>query len=433
MATFPPEPPFDPDAPIDPPALNVPLPPPEVGEGSPWAPADSENRDRILDWWRAWFRRIFFPWIAAWIAYWADQWQRLADYLNEWISEVDEYISEHAISGYSWRTTQTDLAESGDTTGVVFTNVDQDHRPLVVGDLVSDQSDFERYGIITTVTTPTTATVHTLGQLHGLAGLGWWTTQTPISATGTTDVELPVEPGRVPQVDDLVVDASSALRYGQITVVIDDTHATVTPLGVLRGLAGFGWWTTATPIAHSGTTDVVIASGPDRDPQINDLVVDESSDSAYGEITAVTDPTHVTVAYIGTLQGPAGIADLGSFDFTTPSLAAGAAYQGQMADEPAMVGAFTVSGDKPAWIRVYASEAYMIADEDRPIMTPLNIADDHGCYLDFVGTALELSKTLTPGVQITDLGSGVWLSVTNTDPSDPQAISVHFDYRIFRE
>lgn len=407
--------------PFDPPSLTVPLPPPEVGEGSPWAPADGENRDRILDWWRAWWRRVFFPWLVRFLAY-----------LNAWLLAAENYIKAHAISGYSWRTTTTDLAESGTTTGVAFTNVDQAYRPLVVGDMVSDQSPFERYGIITAVTDPTHATVETLGQLHGVAGHGWWITQTPISATGPTTVTLPAMTDRLPQVNDLVSDTTSALRYGEVTAVVDDTHVTVTPLGQLRGLAGFGWWSTATPIAHTGTTAVVLASGPDREPQINDLVVDESEQSAYGEITVVTDTTHVTVAYIGILQGPAGVADLGAFDFTTPALASESAYQGVMDGQPQMVGAFTVSVDHPAWIRVYASEAYMLADQTREILEPLDISADHGCYLDFVGTLAELSKTLTPGVQLSDLGTGVWISITNTDASTTRPISVHFDYRIFR-
>ncbi len=409
--------------PFDPPSLTVPLPPPEVGEGSPWAPADAENRDRILDWWRAWWRRVFFPWLA-----------RFLQYLNDWLQAAEDYIIAHAISGYSWRTTTTVLDTTvGHATNATFTGVDQTFRPLVVGDLVADQTAAKTYGEITAVIDPTHATVVTLGNLSGLNGHGWWTTTTPISATGTTDVVLPVESDRSPQVGDFVTDQSSALRYGEVTVVIDATHVTVEPLGVLRGLAGFGWWTTTTPITHSGTTNVVLASGPDRLPQVNDLVVDETEEAAYGEVTVVTDATHVTVAYIGTLQGPAGVADLGAFDFTTPPLASEGVYQGQMAGEPQMVGAFTVSGDHPCWIRVYASQAYMLADAERSILTPLNIAADHGCYLDFVGVPDELSKTLTPGVQITDLGLGVWLSVTNTDLADTLPIAVHLDYRVFRE
>lgn len=432
MAEFdPPEPPFVPDAPTPAPTLNVPLPPPEVGFGSPWAPADSENRDRILDWWRMWFRRVFFPWIAAWIAYWWDQWKRLADYLNEWMSAVDEYITLHAVNGHSWWKTTTTIATTG-TTLVEITPYDQ-YRPILIGDLVSDTSEAVSFGQVVVLVDDTHAEVEYIGTLRGLEGLSWWITSTPINASGTTDVVLPSYPGRRPQVHDLVSDESSSLRFGQVTAVTDDTHVTVTPLGTLRGLAGFGWFTTSDAIAHTGTTDVELTSGPARDPQLNDLVVDDTPESAFGEVVAVIDSTHVTVAFVNTLQGPPGIAEDGSFTFTTPSLAAGTAYQGQMADQPQMVGAFTVSGDQPAWIRVYASEAYMTADENRAINTPLNIADDHGCFLDFVGIAPELSKTLTPGVQLCDLGDGVWISITNTDPTTPQIITVHFDYRIFRE
>ena len=98
-----------------------------------------------------------------------------------------------------------------------------------------------------------------------------------------------------------------------------------------------------------------------------------------------------------------------------------------------MVGAFVLDTDWPCWVRVYASEAYLLADVSRLPETPLNIADDHGCYLDFVSIPSELSKTLTPGIMFTDIGAGVWLSIVNLDINDPAAVAVHFDYRIFRE
>ena len=305
-------------------------------------------------------------------------------------------------------------------------------RPLEIGDLVSDQTDAKRYGIITALIDATHATVTPLGILSGLPGHGWWTTATTINAIGQTTVTVAVDITRDPQIGDFVSDESSALRFGQITAVHSPTSVDVTPLGALRGLAGFGWWTTATPIARTGTTNVVLATGPDRLPQINDLVVDETSASGYGEITTVTDSTHVTVTYIGALQGPAGIADLGAFDYIAANLAPGSAYQGQMAGQPAMVGAFTVTVSAAAWVRVYSSQAHMVADQGRGILSPLDISTDHGCYLDFVGTASELVKTLTPGVQITDLGTGVWLSVVNTSAINLESVAVHFDYRTFR-
>jgi hypothetical protein len=451
----PPEPPIEPDAPTPPPELNVPLPPPEVGFGSPWAPADAENRDRILDWWRAWWRRVFFPWIAAWIAYWAAQWARIIAYLNEWLGYAGEYIEDHAVNGHSWWKTETTINRGGET--VVEIVPADEFRPLLVGDLVSDTSIDVAFGQITLVIDATHAIVEYIGDLRGLTGLSWWTTETPINASGTTDVILPSYPGRHPQIGDLVSDNSSSLRFGQVIAVTDDTHVTVTPLGVLRGLAGFGWYTTDDDIAHTGTTDVVLLSGPPRPPQLNDLVVDNSASSAFGEIVAIADDTHVTVAFVNTLQGPQGIqgiqgiqgevgpigpegpqgpdgiASLGVFDVSTGVLAPEGVYQAEMAGQPNMVGSFVIVTDYPAWVRVYASEAYMLADAARDILTPLNIADDHGCYLDFVSISAELSKTLTPGIMFTDIGDGLWLSVQNTDPDDPLDISVHFDYRIFRE
>lgn len=372
MAPFtPPEPPIVPDAPQPPPTLETPLDPPEVGFGSPWAPADAENRDRILDWWRMWWRRVFFPWIAAWVAYWAGQWARIIAYLNEWLAYAGEYIEDHAVNGHSWWKTETVINPLLPTEVVLEFD---EYRPILIGDLVSDTSD--------------------------------------------------------------------DITYGQVTTLVDDTHAIVTPRGKLRGLAGAtgeagrGWWTTATPIALVGTTDVVLGLS-DRDPQLGDLVVDSTASVAYGTITVITDPENVTVTFVGILRGPPGIADVGAFDVTTSELAVngvpGSVYQGLMVGQPNMVGAYFLSVTARAWVRVYASEAYMIADQLRDISTPLNISDDHGCYLDFVGIPGELSKTLTPGIQFTDTGSGLWLSVTNTSLISPAEIGVHFDYRIFRE
>ena len=352
-------PPFVPPEPPEPPTLNVPLPPPEVGFGSPWAPADAENRDRILDWWRAWWRRVFFPWLAAFLAW-----------LQAWLDSAAEYITKHAVNGHSWWHTTTPIDPNAPT--VVEIVPFDEYRPILLGDLVSDQS--------------------------------------------------------------------TNVVYGIVTALVDDTHAEVTALGQLRGprgLVGFGWWATETPIAHTGTTPVVLEVDPTREPQVGDFVVDDSETHSYGQIVAVADPTHVTVQYIGDLQGPPGIAAFGTFDLDTPTLSPygdpGDTYQGVMEGMPQMVGAYVLTIDWPSWIRVYASEAYMIADQDRLPETPLDIADDHGCYLDFVGIPEELTKTLTPGIMFSDIGDGLWLSVKNLDINDPAPVAVHFDYRLFKE
>jgi hypothetical protein len=367
MPFVPPEPPLEPDAPEPSPPLVVPYPPPEVGFGSPWAPADAENRDSILDWWRAWWLRVFFPWLALWVAYWAAQWARIIEYLNTWLNYAGEYIEEHAVAGYSWRRTDDEIVP--DATTLVEIVTDPDIRPLLVGEYVSD----------------TTAEVN----------------------------------------------------YGVIVEVVDDTHANVEWLGSLQGGPGYGWWSTVTEIASVGTTAVVLAATPDREPQVNDLVVSTAESDNYGRIVTVTTPTSVVVEYLGSLRGPPGIADLGSFDLTTPNLEPfgdpGDTYQGQLSPWPQMVGAFVLTTDWPCWVRVYASEAYMLADEARLPTVPLEIADDHGCYLDFVSISSELTKTLTPGIMFTDIGFGVWLSVRNMDVNDPNSVDIHFDYRTFRE
>lgn len=169
MSPFvPPEPPLEPDAPTPPPELNVPLPPPEVGLGSPFVPADAENRDRILDWWRAWWRRVFFPWIASWGGYWSLQWLNVINYLNTWFSAAEEYITENAASGLSWQKTNAPIASSG-STNVEIIPVSPIW-PLRVGDLVSDTTDNSNYGVITSVIDTTHATVLYLGSLRGAPG-----------------------------------------------------------------------------------------------------------------------------------------------------------------------------------------------------------------------------------------------------------------------
>ncbi|MGB5084577.1 MAG: hypothetical protein WBO09_08190 [Methylocystis silviterrae] len=348
--------PFVPPEPPDPPTLAVPLPPPEVGFGSPWVPADAENRDRILDWWRMWWRRVFFPWLAAFLAW-----------LQAWLDAAAEYITLHAVNGHSWWKTDTPIIP--ETTTVVEIIPADEFRPLLIGDPVSD--------------------------------------------------------------------TTREVNYGQIIAVVDATHAEVQWIGSLLGLPGYGWWSTVTEIIPAGTTAVVLTVSADRIPQLNDLVVTTAATSTYGRIITVTDSTHVVVEYLGSLRGAPGIADLGFFDLTTPTLAPygdpGDTYQGQIVPFPQMVGAFVLDTDWPCWVRVYASEAYLLADVSRLPETPLNIADDHGCYLDFVSIPSELSKTLTPGIMFTDIGAGVWLSIVNLDINDPAAVAVHFDYRIFRE
>lgn len=238
MPPFDPPQPPEPVDPPNPPELGVPLPPPEVGFGSPWAPADAENRDRILDWWRAWFRSVFFPWIAMWTKYWNDWRTALLAYLDSWLAYAGDYIEEHAVAGYSWRKTDTALNPTG-TTEVEIIPFDE-LRPILVGDMVSDTSDMTRYGQVTALVDDTHAVVTTLGSLRGIEGLSWWSTVTPIASSGSTPVVLPVDsdPNRRPQVGDLVSDQSDDTNYGRVTIVTDATHVTVTYLGSLRGEVG---------------------------------------------------------------------------------------------------------------------------------------------------------------------------------------------------
>src|ERR1700712_2055666 len=94
MAQINPPTPFDPDAPINPPSMTAPMPAPLVGVATPWAPADSENRDQILNWWRMWFKQIFFVWTADFIGYWQVQWERLSVYLNDALTDQSNQVDE---------------------------------------------------------------------------------------------------------------------------------------------------------------------------------------------------------------------------------------------------------------------------------------------------------------------------------------------------
>lgn len=308
MSDFPP--------PFVPPSLTVPYPPPEVGEGSPWAPVDAENRDRILDWWRAWWRRVFFPWLASFIAG-----------LNTWLADVEAYIIAHAIAGYSLRITSDPINATGTTDVEITVGEDVEFRPLVVGDVVLDQ---------------------------------------------TTDS-----------------------RFGVITAVIDDTHATVQVLGTVKGYPGHGWWLTASTIAHTGTSAVVLTAETDRVVQLNDLVLDESASSAYGIVTAITDATHVTVAFVNTLQGPQGI--------------------------PGDPGP---QGDPGLIQSIVAGDNITVDDTDpaNPIVTGLavvtSIVAGDNIAVDDTDPANPI-VTATAGTGVTSVVAGTNITVDDTDPANP--------------
>lgn len=295
-------PPLTPDPDPSPLSPTIPLNPPMVGEASPFDHVDGQNRDLILEAIRSWIRHPLRDWTTAWqnyLVYWL---ALVSAWLNDFVTAADEYITEHAISGYSWRTTATNINPTGTTT-VTFTGVDTDHRPLIIGDLVSDQSYTKQYGVITSVVDASHAVVQSLGFLSGLNGHSWWPTATTINPATPTVVTLTPEAGRPPQIGDFVFDGSTYITYGKITHVTDDSTVTVTPIGSLRGLSGFGWWTT-TDVITGGA--IVLTPGLGRSPQIGDLALSITGNNTYGRITAVTDDTHVTADYIGELKGATG-------------------------------------------------------------------------------------------------------------------------------
>lgn len=72
---------------------------------------------------------------------------------------------------------------------------------------------------------------------NAITGFSWRTTATPITGSGTTVVTI--DPGTaILRLGDLVVDQTSNSNYGIITTLVDLTHAVVTYLGYLHGIAG---------------------------------------------------------------------------------------------------------------------------------------------------------------------------------------------------
>lgn len=216
---------------------SIPLNPPMVGSVNPFQHVDGNNRDLILEAIRTWIRVSLLPWTTSWQEQ-LTAWEGDAEtQLDAWMVAADAYITAHAISGYSFRPTVTDIAPTG-TTNVVLANVDEGLRPVVVGDLVLDNSPDSNYGIVTVVIDSTHATVAYVGSLRGLPGYSWRITATPIAAEGTTNVLLVVDPIRPFALGDLVLDTAPDGNYGNITALIDATHVTVTYQGSLRGPQG---------------------------------------------------------------------------------------------------------------------------------------------------------------------------------------------------
>jgi hypothetical protein len=238
MADFDPTPP-----PLDLPAVpavlspSIPLNPPMVGSINPFQHVDGNNRDIILEAIRTWVRVSLLPWTTSWQEQLTEWEGDVATQLDAWMVLADDYITAHAISGLSFRSTVTDIAPEG-TTNVVLANVDETLRPVVVGDLVLDNSTDSNYGIVTVVIDDTHATVLYVGSLRGLPGFSWRLTPTPIAPEGTTNVVLSADNIRPFSLGDLVLDTAGDGNFGIVTTLIDATHVTVTYAGSLIGPQG---------------------------------------------------------------------------------------------------------------------------------------------------------------------------------------------------
>jgi len=279
---------------------NLPLNPPMVGTADPWIHVDGQNRDLILESIRTWVRVSLLPWTTLWQTQLTDWESEAAAQLNAWMELADAYITEYAVAGLSFRTTETPIAGAG-TTNVVLVVTDA-ARPVVVGDLVLDSEADGNYGIVTAVIDATHATVNYVGTLRGPIGLSWRSTATDIAGAGTTNVVL--TPGFA--LGDLVLTTNADGNYGIITAVIDATHATVTYLGTLLGPVG--------PAGPSGVVQAVVAgSGVTVDDTDPTHPIVSSSGGSIHQTWYYTDPATMNAAVPGGSGTPQN-GDIGVLD-----------------------------------------------------------------------------------------------------------------------
>lgn len=115
-----------------------------------------------------------------------------------------------------------------------------------------------------------------------------------------------------------------------------------------------------------------------------------------------------------------------SFEYETASLPAGNTESEGIVWAPS-IRAFKIETDIPARVRIYATEAQMTADLGRAIGT--KPSGDHGRLFEFVTTAVDLSWTLTPVVDMSsDETDGIfWFSITNrSDSTDTVNLTIHY-------
>jgi len=348
-------PPIEYDPAPDPVLQDVPLNPPMIGTADPFNRVDGQNRDTVIAAIRAWFRKIFLPWLAAWTEFWTNWRTKL---INDW--------NTFRLSIVNWLNGWTHAIE------------------VWIDDVLTQMENYILEHTINTIS---------IGEI----------------ATGA--------PGSY-------ADAS-------ITGTINDVVVNFT---IPRGYNGRGWFSIDQQIPVDGSIIDAVVVNNDA-PNYHDFAISVGSGN-YGYITDVISKISenqwaVKVQYIDTLRGSPGIAYAGNITVDFDDAPSGDVKTGQL-DVEQMIGAFKITTNAQCWVRIYASEAHMIADENRLIDEPIDVSTDHGVYLDYVSIPTSLVKTLSPGVMISDTGDGIWYSITNTS-NIVSDISVNLDYRIFRE
>ena len=251
MASFsyPPINPVPDPAPLSP---DIPLNPPMVGTSSPFDHVDGQNRDLILESIRTWIKTSLLGWTTSWQSTLINWLALVTTWLNGFETAAAAYIDTYAVAGYSWRTTVTPIATGGLTTVALTADA---YRPIVVGDLVSDTTAGQTYGIITAIIDATHATVSYLGALSNGVAIDS-SVASYISTAGTSATKTALN-ARVPWV--------SAKDYGAVgDGVTDDTTALQAALTAAQNVKG----TLLIPAGTYKTTAMLVTAQAFYQPNI---------------------------------------------------------------------------------------------------------------------------------------------------------------------
>lgn len=226
--------------------------------------------------------------------------------------------------------------------------------------------------------------------------------------------------------------------------------------GIPKGDPGRSWWLTNTRFGpNPGSQVTVLGANSSKPAAVGDYVMfiapdaeeDDPDNGRFGIVTSiVTAPSVVRLTPTGSLRGPAGFAEPGTVEVVTGVLEApefdgetdennpGSFYSGPLLT-PEMAGVYDLTVSGPAWVRVYVSEEYALADINRLEPEPIDIKKNFGIYLDYLASAEDVSsyyKVLSPGVQYTKVDDKpLWVVIRNLADA-PASITLTQNFLTFR-